>query len=103
MANSVTTLQDPRDRARETLLRTWSDRPGVMGWLTTVDHKRVGRRYIATALVFFVIAGILAMLMRIQLSEPENRFLGPDRYNQLFSMHGSMMMFLFAVPVMEAV
>jgi len=95
--------QDPRDRDRELLLRTWSDRPGLMGWLTTVDHKRVGRRYIATALVFFVIAGILAMLMRIQLSEPENTFLGPDRYNQLFSMHGSMMMFLFAVPVMEAV
>src|SRR3954468_5574741 len=103
MATSDNTIESQRERGREALLRTWSDRPGLMGWLTTVDHKRVGRRYIATALVFFVIAGILAMLMRIQLAQPENDFLGPDRYNQLFSMHGSMMMFLFAVPVMEAV
>jgi cytochrome c oxidase subunit I+III len=94
---------EQRDRDLDTLLATWSDKPGLIGWLTTVDHKRIGRRYIATAMVFFVIAGILAMLMRIQLSGPNNTFVGPDRYNQLFSMHGSMMMFLFAVPVMEAV
>ena len=97
------TLSPAHERDHATLLETWSDRPGFMGWLTTVDHKRIGKRYIATAIVFFVIAGILAMLMRIQLSQPNNHFLGPDRYNQLFSMHGSMMMFLFAVPVMEAV
>jgi cytochrome c oxidase subunit 1 len=95
--------QDQRERDRQALLATWSDRPGLMGWLTTVDHKRIGRRYIVTALVFFVLAGIMAMLMRIQLSQPDNHFLGPDRYNQMFSMHGSVMMFLFAVPVMEAV
>jgi cytochrome c oxidase subunit I+III len=89
------------DAAR--LQRTWADRPGLWGWITTVNHKRVGLRYIATALVFFAIAGVLAMLMRIQLSRPENHFLDPDRYNQMFSMHGSAMMFLFAVPIMEAV
>jgi len=94
---------EQRERDRQTLLETWADRPGLMGWLTTVDHKRIGRRYIATAIVFFVLAGIMAMLMRIQLSHPDNHFLGPDRYNQLFSMHGTVMMFLFAVPVMEAV
>jgi len=94
---------EQRERDRQTLLATWADRPGLMGWLTTVDHKRIGRRYMVTALVFFVLAGIMAMLMRIQLSQPDNHFLGPDRYNQLFSMHGSVMMFLFAVPVMEAV
>jgi len=94
---------EQRERDRQTLLETWADRPGLMGWLTTVDHKRIGRRYITTAIVFFVLAGIMAMLMRIQLSRPDNHFLGPDRYNQLFSMHGSVMMFLFAVPVMEAV
>jgi cytochrome c oxidase subunit 1 len=88
---------------REALERTWADRPGFIGWLTTVDHKRIAHRYVATALVFFMIGGALALLMRIQLAKPENSFMGPDRYNQLFSMHGSAMMFLFAVPVMEAV
>jgi cytochrome c oxidase subunit I+III len=84
------------------LRATWSDPPGLIGWLATVDHKRIGRRYIATALVFFLAAGVLALLMRIQLARPENHFIGPDQYSQLFSLHGSAMMFLFAVPVMEA-
>jgi cytochrome c oxidase subunit I+III len=95
--------QDQHARDHATLLDTWADRPGLMGWLTTVDHKRIGRRYIVTAIIFFALAGVMAMLMRIQLSQPGNHFLGPDRYNQMFSMHGSVMMFLFAVPVMEAV
>ena len=90
-------------RGREQLARTWADRPGFMGWLTTVDHKRIGRRYIVTAMVFFALAGVLALVMRLQLMFPENRILGPDQYNQFFSLHGSAMMFLFAVPVMEAV
>jgi cytochrome c oxidase subunit I+III len=88
--------------AREALERTWADRPGLAGWFTTVDHKRIAHRYVVTALVFFALAGMLAMLMRIQLMRPDNHFMGPDRYNQLFSMHGSAMMFLFAVPIMEA-
>jgi cytochrome c oxidase subunit I len=85
------------------LARTWSDPPGFIGWLSTVDHKRIGKRYIVTALVFFVLGGLLALAMRTQLARPENGLMGPDRYNQLFSMHGSSMMFLFAVPVMEAI
>jgi len=85
------------------LERTWRDPPGMGGWLRTVDHKRIGRRYIATAFIFFVMGGILALLMRLQLARPDNTLIGPDRYNQLFSMHGSSMMFLFAVPIMEAV
>ena len=84
--------------ARTQLERTWADRPGLLGWLMTVDHKRIGRRYLVTALVFFVLAGVLALLMRTQLAYPENRLMGPDQYNQMFSMHGSAMMFLFAVP-----
>jgi cytochrome c oxidase subunit I+III len=91
---------DNRDVALE---MTWADRPGFIGWLTTVDHKRVARRYIATALVFFALAGLMALAMRTQLAVPENRLLGPDTYNQVFSMHGTVMMFLFAVPIMEAV
>jgi cytochrome c oxidase subunit 1 len=58
-------------------------------------------RYIITAFVFFLLAGIEAVLMRIQLARPENRFLNPDLYNQIFTMHGTTMMFLFAVPIME--
>ena len=103
MATSEPTIETQHDRDRAALLQAWSDRPGLPGWLATVDHKRVGRRYIVTALLFFLVAGIMAMLMRIQLSEPQNTFLGPDRYNQLFPMHGAMMLWLFALPVMQAV
>ena len=85
------------------LERTWGDRPGLWGWLITVNHKAVGRRFIFTAFAFFLFAGILAVLMRIQLARPESQFLGPDLYNQIFTMHGTTMMFLFAVPIMEAV
>ncbi|HUQ12615.1 MAG TPA: cytochrome c oxidase subunit I [Steroidobacteraceae bacterium] len=82
---------------------TWNDRPGLMGWLATTDHKRVAQRYIVTTLVFFALAGLMAAVMRAQLAQPDNHLVGPDRYDQLFSMHGTAMMFLFAVPVMEAV
>ena len=81
--------------------RSWAAARGVIGFVATVDHKRIGARYIITALVFFALGGVLAALMRIQLSVPENDFLGPDLYNQIFTMHGTTMMFLFAVPVME--
>jgi cytochrome c oxidase subunit I+III len=87
------------DRA---LGKTWASSPGLWGMLTTVDHKVIARRYIVTAFIFLALGGILAMLMRLQLARPEARFLDADRYNQIFTMHGSNMMFLFAVPVMEA-
>jgi cytochrome c oxidase subunit 1 len=83
------------------LARTWATPPGLWGWLTTVDPKRIGKRYIVTGLAFLVLGGVLAALMRAQLAQPESRLIGPDRYNQLFTMHGSTMMFLFAVPIME--
>jgi cytochrome c oxidase subunit I+III len=85
----------------QTLERAWRSPAGVMGWFSTVDHKQIGVRYIVTALVFFLLAGLLALLMRLQLARPENHLLGPDLYNQVFTMHGATMMFLFAVPVME--
>jgi cytochrome c oxidase subunit I len=84
------------------LTRTWGTRSGIIGALTTVDHKTIGRRYIVTAFVFLLLAGLLAVVMRVQLARPENHFVGPDLYNQIFTMHGTTMMFLFAVPVMEA-
>jgi cytochrome c oxidase subunit 1 len=89
--------------ALETALgETWKTPTGPWGALAAVDHKIIGRRYIVTAFVFLALGGILAVLMRLQLAQPEARLLGPDRYNQVFTMHGANMMFLFAVPVMEA-
>jgi cytochrome c oxidase subunit I+III len=84
------------------LNRTWADPPGLRGWLATTDHHSIGRRFIVTAFAFFVLAGILALAMRLQLAFADNQLIGPDLYNQLFSVHGTAMMFLFAVPVMEA-
>ena len=84
------------------LSETWGDKPGLIGWLTTVDHKRVGKRYIFTAIGFLLLGGILALIMRLQLARPDSGLITADRYNQIFTMHGSTMMFLFAVPVMEA-
>jgi cytochrome c oxidase subunit 1 len=84
------------------LEQTWRTPKGFWGALSTVDHKTIGRRYIITAFVFLALGGILAALMRLQLAQPEARIIGPDRYNQIFTMHGTNMMFLFAVPVMEA-
>jgi cytochrome c oxidase subunit 1 len=90
-------------RLRRQLEETWYVPRGLVGWFSVVDHRSIGTRYLVTAFAFFVLAGILAALMRIQLAFPENRFLGPDLYNQVFTVHGTAMMFLFAVPVMEAI
>jgi cytochrome c oxidase subunit I+III len=74
------------------------------GWriLSAVNNTLIGYFYIATALLFFLLAGILALLMRLQLAVPSNTFLDQDSYNQIFTMHGTVMMFLFAVPAVEA-
>jgi cytochrome c oxidase subunit I+III len=93
-------LLSPRTEL-ERLERTWANAPGVYGWLTSVDHKSIGRRYVATAFVFFLMGGVLAAAIRVQLSRPENTLIGPDLYNQIFTTHGMTMMFLFAVPVMQ--
>jgi cytochrome c oxidase subunit I len=85
------------------LERTWRRPRGFIGWLATVDHKEIGRRYIVTALLFLALGGVLALLMRLQLARPDNDMIGASRFNELFTMHGSTMMFLFAVPVMEGV
>jgi cytochrome c oxidase subunit I len=84
------------------LAQTWGTPAGLWGALSTVDHKIIGRRYIVTAFVFLFLGGLSAVAMRLQLAVPDNSLVGPDLYNQLFTMHGTTMMFLFAVPVMEA-
>ena len=73
------------------------------GWraLTIVNHTTIGLRFMITGLAFFLIAGLLAMLIRTQLALPGQAVVGPDLYNQAFTMHGTLMMFLFAVPMME--
>jgi cytochrome c oxidase subunit I+III len=75
------------------------------GWrfFSAVNNTNIGLLYIGTALLFFVLAGVLALLMRVQLAVPGNTFLGADSYNQVFTMHGTVMMFLFAIPVVEAI
>jgi cytochrome c oxidase subunit I+III len=93
---------DPAEDERRQLTAVWADPRGLLGWFSHVDHKSIGRRFIATAFVYFTFAGIAAALMRIQLSRPENTFLSADLYNQLSTVHGTTMMFLFAVPVMLA-
>ncbi|HEX2439642.1 MAG TPA: cytochrome c oxidase subunit I [Methylomirabilota bacterium] len=84
------------------LARAWDTPPGLLGALASANHKQIATRYIVTAFVFFALAGMLALLMRLQLATPEAHVLGPDLYNQVFTVHGSTMMFLFAVPVMQA-
>ena len=97
-------LQDPEaHQGHDSLYRIWQPPPGILGFFTAVNHRTVGTRYIITGLIFFLLAGIAALLMRIQLLFPENTFLNADLYNQLFTMHGTTMMFLFAVPIMEGV
>jgi cytochrome c oxidase subunit I+III len=90
------------DEERRQLEETWAEPKGFFGWFKQVHHTSIGKRYIITAFIFFLLGGMLAALMRIQLARPENTFLGPDLYNQIFTMHGTTMMFLFAVPMMEA-
>lgn len=79
--------------------RIWRS-PGGWRMLSAVNHTQVGIRFIVTGLAFFVIGGILALLIRTQLTTPDGVF-DHDTYNQLFTMHGTTMMFLFAVPIME--
>jgi cytochrome c oxidase subunit I+III len=81
------------------LERVWEERPGVLGWLTTVDHKRIGILYFWTTLVFFAAGGTEALLMRTQLAQPEERVLGPETFDQLMTMHGVTMIFFFIIPM----
>jgi len=72
---------------------------GFLSWIMTVDHKRIGILYLYSAFIFFLIGGTEALLMRIQLAQPDNKFLSPDMYNQIFTMHGTTMIFLVVMPL----
>ena len=69
-------------------------------WIVTTDHKKIGLMYIAASLMFFAIGGFEVLLMRIQLAVPESTFLSPEQYNQLFTLHGTTMIFFVAMPIM---
>jgi cytochrome c oxidase subunit I+III len=85
----------------ERLEQVWRT-PSGWRFFKTVNNTNIGLLYIGTALLFFVLAGILGLLIRLQLAVPENGFLAVGTYNQVFTMHGTVMMFLFAIPVVEA-
>src|SRR6185503_17708440 len=77
---------------------TWGET--LHGWMTTVDHKRIGLLYILFALVFLALAGVEALIIRIQLMYPHNDFVSPQVFNRMFTMHGTTMIFFFAMPVL---
>src|SRR5689334_19920288 len=94
----VTEGYDSAD-ARE-LEHLWEAKPGLYGWLATVDHKTIGLRYIITAFLFLVVGGVAALIMRLQLAGPNENLLSPEAYNQLFSIHGATMILWYAFPVL---
>src|SRR5512134_404169 len=77
----------------------YGEKTGLWSWITTVDHKRIGILYGATAFFFFLLAGVEALLIRVQLAKPDNTFLDPDTYNQMFTMHGTSMIFIAIMPL----
>src|SRR5918992_5085813 len=84
---------------RQGFFRRPTAKTGWWSWVTTVDHKRIGILYGATAIVFLLVGGIEALLMRLQLAQPGNDVLSRDAYNQLFTMHGLTMIFLVVMPL----
>ncbi|MCP8884459.1 cytochrome c oxidase subunit I [Devosia sp. XJ19-1] len=87
-------------RLHKQLDAIWRTPPGLAR-LSSVNHTILGKRFMVLALVFFAIGGLLSMLIRAQLATPNSAFLGPEIYNQVFTMHGTVMMFLFAIPMFE--
>lgn len=84
------------------LAATWGDAPGIWGFLTTVDPRRIAARYVVTAMALLALSGLLALDMRIQLSQPDMHRMTAQLYNESFALHGSTMLFLVSVPIMEA-
>jgi hypothetical protein len=81
-------------------LPTLSQPTGLLRWIASVDHKQIGIMYIIAALIFFVVGGIEAMALRMQLARPENNLISPELYNQLFTLHGTTMVFLVGMPIL---
>ena len=88
-------------KLRERLQKIWETKPGLIGWLGTVDHKEIGIRYMVTAFILLAVGGIEALVMRLQLAGPNKTILTPEQYNILFSTHGMTMIFLYASPILS--
>ncbi len=96
----MATVITPRGRRHvDRLERIWAERSGLLGWLTTTDHKRIGIMYFFTALAFFGAGGVEALLIRTQLIGPNGHVLSPQAYDEAFTMHGITMIFLFVIPM----
>jgi cytochrome c oxidase subunit I+III len=93
--------QEVQQAQAERLLRAWKVPEGWRYW-SEVNNSEVGKWYITATILFMLFGGALAVLMRIQLALPNNKFVSPEMYNQMFTVHGSVMMFLFAIPIFEA-
>ena len=96
-----------RDRAVSTLVEQrlenlWKEPEGIFGFFSSVDHKKIGKRYLVTALAFLVVGGIEAIAMRLQLAKPQLHVMGPETYDQVFTMHGTTMIFWYASPILSA-
>jgi cytochrome c oxidase subunit 1/cytochrome c oxidase subunit I+III len=83
------------------LTSLWEPPKTLCGWLSTVDHKEHGIRYLVTAFAFLIVGGVEALLMRIQLTRSDLAFLSPEAYNQMFTMHGVTMIFWYASPILS--
>jgi cytochrome c oxidase subunit I len=94
--NGITTMAQFRDVVLDPAKR----RHYQLAWLSTVDHKRIGVLYMLTGLFFFIAGGVEALFIRLQLAVPNNHFLDPDTFNKLFTLHGTTMIFLVAMPLL---
>jgi cytochrome c oxidase subunit 1 len=96
MSRAITADQAPSDKGGE---RNYINaEAGILSWLTTVDHKRIGLMYLASTLTFFLVGGLFALLLRAELLSPKQDFLTAPQYNQAFTLHGAIMVFLFIIP-----
>jgi cytochrome c oxidase subunit 1 len=95
----VTILEEPQRVAATPVVR--ERRPGnvVIDWLTTTDHKKIGYLYLATSFAFFLLGGVMALIIRAELARPGSQFVSNEQYNQLFTMHGTIMLLMFATPL----
>ena len=101
--DATTSPTEPLSQAEalDRLEELWADPPGFIGWFRSLQNDAVGGRIMVTAFAFFLVGGLLALLMRTQLMWADYELIGAERYNELFTMHGSTMMYLFVVPMLE--
>src|SRR2546423_10075197 len=95
----ATVVTEPGLERVDRLERIWAEPRGVLGWLTTTDHKRIGILYLFTALAFFAAGGVEALLIRTQLLGPQGNVLSPNAFDEVMTMHGVTMIFLFVIPI----